>query len=101
MLYGKKVPIAESAPVAANQQNFLSRYMPSPQYTVSTNTARFDVEMIYRFLTNCYWAEGIPRDVVQRSIENAMCFGVFDGDNQVGFARVARITARRKFCSWR
>ena len=44
--------------------------------------------MIYQFLTNCYWAEGVPRKIVQRSIENALCFGVFDGDKQVGFARV-------------
>jgi GNAT superfamily N-acetyltransferase len=71
-----------------NHQKFSSRYMPNSQYTVSTNTARFDVEMIYRFLTNCYWAEGVTREIVLRSIENAVCFGVFDGDKQVGFARV-------------
>jgi GNAT superfamily N-acetyltransferase len=69
--------------------------MPNPQYMVSTNSARFDVEMIHRFLTSCYWAEGIPRDIVQRSIENAVCFGVFDGDKQVGVARV--ITDRATF----
>ncbi len=62
--------------------------MPNPQYTVSMNPARFDVDMIHRFLTCCYWAEDIPRGIVRRSIENAVCFGVFDGDNQVGFARV-------------
>ena len=59
-----------------------------PQYSVSTDKAQFDVEMIYRFLTNCYWAEGVPRDVVKRSIDNAFCFGVFDREQQVGFARV-------------
>jgi GNAT superfamily N-acetyltransferase len=59
-----------------------------PQYTVRTDSSRFDVEMIYRFLTTCYWAEGVPRETVQRSIDNALCFGVFDGDQQVGFARV-------------
>lgn len=48
--------------------------------------------MIYRFLTNCYWAQGIPRDVVARSIEHSLCFGIYDGTGeettQVGFARV-------------
>jgi GNAT superfamily N-acetyltransferase len=44
--------------------------------------------MIHRFLTNCYWAAGIPREIVQRSIENALCFGAFAEDEQVGFARV-------------
>ena len=62
--------------------------MHKPQYTISTDSSRFDVEMIYQFLTNCYWAEGIPRHTVQRSIDNALCFGVFDEDKQVGFARV-------------
>lgn len=62
--------------------------MPDPRYTISTDSSRFDVDMIYTFLTNCYWALGVPRDVVVRSIENALCFGVFDGDKQIGFARV-------------
>jgi len=62
--------------------------MQQAEYTISTDQSRFDVEMIYTFLTACYWAEGIPRDVVQRSIENALCFGIFEGDAQVGFARV-------------
>ena len=57
-------------------------------YTITTDSSRFDIDMIYRFLTACYWAAGIPRGVVQRSIDHALCFAVFDGDQQVGFARV-------------
>ena len=60
----------------------------TPQYSISTDSTRFDVEMIYTFLTNSYWAQGIHRETLQRAIENALCFGVFDGDRQVGFARV-------------
>src|ERR1700730_16967681 len=56
---------------------------------VSTDPARLNLDVIYGFLTNCYWAKGIPRDVVARSIEHALCFGVYDGTgSQVGFARV-------------
>jgi len=56
---------------------------------VSTDRARLDLDVIHEFLTNCYWAKGIPRDVVQRSIEHSLCFGVYDGSGvQVGFARV-------------
>jgi GNAT superfamily N-acetyltransferase len=58
------------------------------EYTISTDASRLNLEFIYRFLTSCYWAEGIPREIVQRSIENSICFGVFHGDEQVGFARV-------------
>ena len=57
---------------------------------MSTDRARLDLEVIHRFLsTMSYWAEGIPRDVVARSIEHSLCFGVYDGlGKQVGFARV-------------
>jgi GNAT superfamily N-acetyltransferase len=58
------------------------------EYVISTDPARLDLDVIHGFLTNCYWAKGIPREVVARSIEHSLCFGVYDGDAQVGFARV-------------
>lgn len=58
------------------------------QFVVSTDRARLDLDVIHVFLSHGYWAEGIPRDVVARSIENSLCFGVFDGRKQIGFARV-------------
>lgn len=62
---------------------------------VSTDRARLDVPLIHQFLTRSYWSQGIPREVVERSIENSLCFGVFDNSEQVGFARV--ITDRATF----
>jgi GNAT superfamily N-acetyltransferase len=44
--------------------------------------------VIHGFLTECYWAKGIPREVVARSIENSLCFGMYDNRKQIGFARV-------------
>jgi GNAT superfamily N-acetyltransferase len=59
------------------------------EFLISTDPARLDLDVIYNFLTNCYWAKGIPREVVARSIEHALCFGIYDGSGaQVGFARV-------------
>lgn len=59
------------------------------EFVVSTDPARLDLDVIHGFLTNCYWAKGIPRDTVARSIEHALCFGIYDGAGaQVGFARV-------------
>lgn len=58
------------------------------EYSISTDKSRFDVNLIHEFLTNSYWAEGVPLEIVRRSIQNALCFGVFHGDRQVGFARV-------------
>jgi GNAT superfamily N-acetyltransferase len=58
-------------------------------FVISTSRERLNLDVIHEFLTNCYWAQGIPRGVVARSIENALCFGVYDGTGaQVGFARV-------------
>lgn len=59
------------------------------KYTISTDTSRFDYERIYDFISRrSYWAKGIPMDVLKRSIENSLSFGLFYGEEQVGFARV-------------
>jgi GNAT superfamily N-acetyltransferase len=59
------------------------------EFLISTDRARLDLDVIHGFLTNCYWAKGIPRDVVALSIENSLCFGIYDGRGAlVGFARV-------------
>ena len=57
-------------------------------YIISTDKNRFDLEAIHGYLVGCYWAKGIPREVVARSIEHSLCFGIFLGTAQVGFARV-------------
>jgi GNAT superfamily N-acetyltransferase len=58
------------------------------EFLISTDRDRLSLDVIHSFLTNCYWAKGIPRDVVARSIAHALCFGVYDNHAQVGFARV-------------
>jgi GNAT superfamily N-acetyltransferase len=76
------------------------------EFVISTDRARLDLDLIHGFLTSCYWAKCIPRDVVARSIEHSLCFGIYDGRSekslrlakdardgapppvQVGFARV-------------
>ncbi|HKN16277.1 MAG TPA: GNAT family N-acetyltransferase [Candidatus Sulfotelmatobacter sp.] len=58
------------------------------EFLISTARDRLSLDVVYGFLTNCYWAKGIPRDVVARSIEHSLCFGVYQGDAQVGFGRV-------------
>ena len=58
-------------------------------YTITTDPSRFDYERIFDFISRrSYWARGIPMDVMKRSIENSLCFGLFFEEEQVGFARV-------------
>ena len=57
-------------------------------YLMTTDKGKLDLEMVHSFLKTSYWAAGIPAEVVRRSVENSLAFGLFDGDEQVGFARV-------------
>jgi GNAT superfamily N-acetyltransferase len=58
------------------------------EFVISTDRARLDLDVVHGFLTESYWAKGIPRELVARSIENSLCFGVYSADQQIGFARV-------------
>jgi GNAT superfamily N-acetyltransferase len=62
--------------------------MVKNNFSISTDKNKLDLNYIHQFLTESYWAEGIPIEIVQRSVEGAMCFGVYDRENQIGFARV-------------
>jgi len=57
-------------------------------YTVSTDVSRLHLDVIHGYLTNSYWSPGVPRDIVERAIKGSLCFGVYEGKRQVGFARV-------------
>ena len=58
------------------------------EYLISTEKSRLDIDVIHRFLSRSYWAQGIPREVVEQSIEHSLPFGVYKGEQQVGFAGV-------------
>lgn len=58
-------------------------------YEISTDASRLDIPFVHKFLSeSTYWATGRPLEVVHRSIENSLSFGIYHGNVQVGFARV-------------
>lgn len=57
-------------------------------FLVSTDPERLDIDVVHGFLTRSYWAAGVPREVVARSIPHSLCFGLYEWERQVGFARV-------------
>ena len=65
------------------------------EYTISSDPKRLDLELVHGFLTTSYWAQGISEELVRRSVEHSLCFGVYHEQTQVGFARV--ITDRATF----
>jgi GNAT superfamily N-acetyltransferase len=57
--------------------------------TISTDKSRLDIDLVHDYLSRVsYWAQGRSRAVVEKSIEHSLCFGVYVGVDQVGFARV-------------
>ncbi len=57
-------------------------------YEISTERSRLDLALIHDYLGSSYWAQGIPRAVVERSIQHSLCFGAYLDGRQTGFARV-------------
>ena len=57
-------------------------------FTISTEKEKLDIDVIHSFLNRTYWAEGISKEIIKRSIEGSLCFGVFENNKQVGFARM-------------
>jgi len=56
-------------------------------FTVTCDKSRLDRGVILDFLASSYWAAGVPAAVIDQAIDGSLCFGLLDGDRQVGFAR--------------
>jgi GNAT superfamily N-acetyltransferase len=58
------------------------------EFIISTDKSRLDMEYIHQFLSNSYWSPGVPIETVKRAINGSLCFGVYDKDRQIGYARM-------------
>ena len=69
-------------------------------HVVSTDRARIDFDLAHRWVAAEYWSPGIERDRFLRSLEPALCFGLYAPDGgQIGFARVISDFARMAWLS--
>ena len=55
---------------------------------ISTDPARLDLDAITDMLSRAYWAKGRTREVIARYVEHSLVFGVYDGEKQIGLARI-------------
>jgi len=56
---------------------------------ITTDHSRLDRDLVFRYLhEEAYWCKGISREAVETAVDHSVCFAVFDGDDQVGFARI-------------
>lgn len=62
--------------------------MHDHRFAISTDKSKLDLAVIHDFLKSSYWAENIPWSIVKKSINNSLCFGIYEEKKQVGFARV-------------
>ncbi|HKC67022.1 MAG TPA: GNAT family N-acetyltransferase [Bacteroidia bacterium] len=62
---------------------------PYNNYSISTDKEKLQIAVIYQYLSEeSYWAKHIPLAIVEQSIKNSLCFGIYLKDEQIGFARV-------------
>lgn len=57
-------------------------------FTISTDPARLDMNAIHNFLERAYWAKGRPRERTEEGAKNSLVFGLYQGRQQIGLARV-------------
>ena len=55
---------------------------------ISTDPARLDLDLICDFLVRAYWSTGRPRERTERALANSLVFGMYEGERQIGLARV-------------
>lgn len=58
------------------------------EYRISNDKSLLSLQEIQGLLARSYWASQRPGEVIAKSIENSICFGIYNGASQVGFARV-------------
>jgi GNAT superfamily N-acetyltransferase len=78
MIVQESQPRLQIAPREYRKQDFV----------MSTDPSRLDLDTIHGYLTRSWWTPGISKETVERSLHASLCFGVYHGDRQIGFARV-------------
>jgi len=58
------------------------------EYIISDDKTKIDIDYVHSFLTKSYWSPGVSIDVVKRALKGSICFGVYTGTKQIGYARV-------------
>ena len=56
-------------------------------FLISDDKDQLQIDKICKLLNNSYWAENRAKEIIEKSIVNSICFGVYHNDDQIGFAR--------------
>lgn len=76
-------------PISLQDNKTLQEKFSLQDIVISDNKSKLNLDTIFNYLNGqSYWAKGISRKIVEKSIANSLCFGAFYHSEQVGFARV-------------
>jgi GNAT superfamily N-acetyltransferase len=57
-------------------------------FTISDEPVLLDHDAIWAFISQAYWAKARTREQHERALAHSLCLGVYEGERQIGFARV-------------
>ncbi len=58
------------------------------EFTISTDKSKINIDYVHQFLTQSYWSPGVPIETVKKAMDGSLCFGIYDKDKQMGYARM-------------
>jgi GNAT superfamily N-acetyltransferase len=58
------------------------------QFMLTTEKSKLCIETICGFLAKSHWAANRKRSLIEKSIQHSLCYGIYDDQRQVAFARV-------------
>ncbi len=88
VFWRESISVSISSRAKAHARRRDARIARVKTYDISTDPSRLQLDAIHAYLTRSYWSPGIPESVVARAAANSLCFGIYQGEQQVGFARV-------------
>ncbi len=58
------------------------------EYVISDDRTKVDIAKVIELLSDTYWASNRPPELISKSIENSICFSIFQNKAQIGFGLV-------------
>jgi len=57
-------------------------------YVITDKKSKIDIDYVHDFLTNSYWSPGVKPQIVKKAMQGSLCFGIYNKDKQIGYARM-------------
>ena len=58
------------------------------EYKISNDKSLLSLEKICELLSKSYWASKRPKEIIEKSIDNSICYGIYYNEEQIGYGRI-------------